>query len=224
MMPGGYRTGTQGPDGINFDTDNVDQLAVTATSVERWTEEVGHESTIVSSVPHRDVIRQAEYPVASPDGRWIAYLREDSGRDSVWIRALDQPASRDTRLTPAEFNILEMSFFPNGSIIFSAELHGRHPELFLRNQGGEISSLGAEEARYPAVSPDGRWLAFSRLQNGDWHLWLRDLHNGKTNQLTRADCNNVEPAWASDSKTLVYASDCGRALWFTALCRRRIPE
>jgi hypothetical protein len=34
----------------------------------------------------------------------------------------------------------------------------------------------------------------------------------------------VEPNWARDPKALIYAGDCGRALWFTALCLRRIPE
>jgi Tol biopolymer transport system component len=223
MVPSGYHTAIQKDDGISFDTGGVDQLAVTATSVERWTEEIGRESTIVSSVPGREGIQGAEYPVVSPDGRWLAYLREERGRDSIWRRALNQPGSRDRGLTPAEFNVLEMSFLQNGSLIFSAESNGGRPGLFLLDQAGAISSLGSEEARYPAVSPDGHWLAFSELQSGNWHLWLRDLHDGRTSRLTHADCNNVEPTWASDSKTLVYASDCGRALWFTALCRRRIP-
>ena len=223
MVPSGYHTAIQKDDGISFDTGRVDQLAVTATSAERWTEETGRESTIVSSVSGREVIRQAEFPVASPDGRWLAYLRDEHGRDSIWLRAVDRPGSRDKALTPIEFDALEMSFLPNGSLIFAAVANGGRPGLFLLDQAGAISSLGSEEARYPAVSPDGHWLAFSKLQSGNWHLWLRDLHNGQTGRLTHADCNNVEPTWASDSKTLVYASDCGRALWFTALCRRRIP-
>jgi len=224
MMPVGYRLAIQKNDEIHFDTDGVDQLAVTATSVERWTEETGRESTIVSNAPGREVIRWAESPMASSNGRWLAYLREEHGRGAIWLRVLDQPRSRDQNLTSAEFNVLEMSFLPNGSLIFSAETDGGHPRLYLVDQAGVISSLGSEEARYPAVSSDGHWLAFSRLQSGNWHLWLRDLHNGHTSMLTPADCNNVEPIWTSDAKTLIYASDCGRALWFTALCRRRIPE
>jgi hypothetical protein len=224
MVPAGYHTATQMYDRINVDTDGVDQLAVAATSLERWTEETGRESTIVSNISGREAIRWAESPVASPNGRWLAYLREEHGRDSIWLRRLDQPGSTDKRLTPVELDVLEMSFFPNGSLIFSAQPNEGRPRLFLLDQAGTIGSLGSEEARYPAVSPDGRWLAFSELQSGNWHLWLRDLHNGQTGRLTQADCNNVEPNWASDSKTLIYASDCGRALWFTALCRRRIPE
>ena len=188
MIPAGYHTAIQKDDDISLDTGGIDQLAVTATSVERWTEETSREPTIVSSVPGREGIRWAESPVASPDGRWLAYLREEHGRDSIWLRALDRPGSRDTDLTPAEFDVLEMSFLPNGSLIFSAELNEGRPRLFLLDQTGPISSLGLEEARYPAVSPDGHWLAFSRLQSGNWHLWLRDLHNGRTSRLTHADC------------------------------------
>ncbi len=83
MVPTGYHTAIQRDYDISFDTGAVDQLAVTATPVERWTEETARESTIVSSVPGREVIRQAESPVASPDGRWLAYLREEHGRDSI---------------------------------------------------------------------------------------------------------------------------------------------
>jgi Tol biopolymer transport system component len=223
MVPAGYHTAIEKDDGINVDIIGIDQLAVAATLSERWTEETGRESTIVSNVPRREVIRHAESPVTSSDGRRLAYLREEHGRNGIWLRALDQPRSRDMGLTPAEFDVLEMSFLPNGSLIFSAESNEKRPSLFLVDQTRVISSLGSEEARYPAVSPDGHWLAFSRLQSGNWHLWLRDLHDGRTSRLTHADCNNVEPTWTSDSKTLVYASDCGRALWFTALCRRPIP-
>jgi len=223
MTPTGYHTAIQKDDHISFDLGALDQVAVTATPAERWTEETGRESTIISNLPDRKEIRWAESPVGSPDGRWLGYLREEHGAASIWVRTLDQQGSRDTKLTSNEFDVLEMSFLPNGSFIFSAEFNGARPALFLTDQSGTISAVGSEEARYPAVSPDGHWLAFSELQSGNWHLWLRDLHNGRTSRLTHADCNNLAPTWESDSKTLVYASDCGRALWFTALCRRRIP-
>jgi hypothetical protein len=224
MLRVGYRAATQAKDAVRFDTSDADQLAVTATSAERWTEVVDYESTIVSSASGSEPIHRAESPMASADGRWLAYLRENHGRSSLWVRALDQPGSHEKNLTPVGFNVLEMSFLPNGSVIFSAERDGEYPGLFLVDQGGAISSLDQGEARYPAVSPDGRWFAYSKLQSGNWHLWLRDLHSGQTSRLTPADCNNVEPAWEADSKTLIYASDCGRALRFTALCRRRVVE
>jgi Tol biopolymer transport system component len=166
-------------------------------------------------------IPQAESPVASFDGRRLAFLREDHGRARIWVRSLDQPGKADRQVTSAELNVLDMSFLPGSELIFAADSGGQ-PGLFTTQQAGGARSLGAEEARYPAVSPDGHWLAYSRLEGGNWNLWMRDLSNGQMQRLTHAACNAMEPAWAADSRTLVYASDCGRGLWFSALCRRPV--
>jgi hypothetical protein len=202
-------------------TSHDDYLAVAAANGERWVEQTGHESTLVPSLEERGNIRQAESPVASFDGRWLAFLRENRGRARIWVHDLEQPSRADRPLTPPALNVLEMSFLPKGELVFSAESGGR-PSLFTTDQEGSVRSLGMDDARYPSVSPDGHWLAYSELQGGNWNLWLRNLVNGETLRLTHAACNTIEPAWTADSQTLVYASDCGRGLWFTALCRRRI--
>jgi Tol biopolymer transport system component len=72
-------------------------------------------------------------------------------------------------------------------------------------------------ARYPAISPDGEWLAFSCGQRGAWQIHVMNLHTREQVQLTKADCNSVTPVWTLDSKNLIYATDCGRGLGLTAL-------
>jgi Tol biopolymer transport system component len=114
-----------------------------------------------------------------------------------------------------------MTYLPAGGLIFSAITAGQ-PALFKVNQIGDVQSLNLRGTRYPSVSPDGQWLAYSELQRGNWNLWLLNLGSGQRQRLTHAACNNTEPTWTSDSQTLIYASDCGRALWFSALCRLRI--
>jgi Tol biopolymer transport system component len=63
-------------------------------------------------------------------------------------------------------NVFEMSFLPNGDLIFTASSGGR-PGLFSTDQAGSIRSLGMDDGRYPSVSPDGHWLASSHLQSGN---------------------------------------------------------
>jgi hypothetical protein len=229
-MPGdGYHSAVETDGVTEFSAAGHDDLlAVSAVQGEVWVERTAHESTLVSSRVGRTIIGQAESPVVSFDGRWLAFLREDHGRARVWVHTLEQgnnPNGADKPVTPPELNILEMTFLPSGGLVFAADSGGR-PGLFTTersgDQAGKIRSLGPKEARYPAVSPDGHWLAFSQLEGGNWNLWLRDLNSGQTQRLTHAACNAMEPAWADNSKTLVYASDCGRGLWFSALCRRRI--
>jgi hypothetical protein len=110
MLLSGYHSASQTNGVIHFDNTYGDQLALAANSSERWTEKVNSESMIVSSRPDREVIHQAESPVASADGRWLAFLRAEHGRSRLWLHVLDQPGSADKILTPAELNVTEMSF------------------------------------------------------------------------------------------------------------------
>jgi Tol biopolymer transport system component len=87
---------------------------------------------------------------------------------------------------------------------------------------GNIRPLESGEARYPSVSPDGLWLAYSRQGRGIWNLWLTDLQTNETHRFTNEECNDIAPNWGGDSRTLVFASDCGRALGFTALRHRQV--
>jgi Tol biopolymer transport system component len=84
------------------------------------------------------------------------------------------------------------------------------------------SPLALGETRYPALSPDGRWMAYSHLDHGAWNLWLRDQGSGAIRRIADVPCNQIEPAWVGGSKTLLYGTDCGRSLWFTAVARRRV--
>ncbi len=107
-------------------------------------------------------------------------------------------------------------------MVMSATHDGGIPGLYQVSRAGVIEPIPAGEARYPAISPDGRWLAFSGFVAGNWNLYLRELGTGKIRRLSDVPCNQVDASWQADSKTLLYVSDCGRALWFTAICRRRI--
>jgi hypothetical protein len=198
-----------------------DHLAITARNGEHWIERAKSSSTLQSSLAGRADIQHAELPVASFDGRLLAFLREDHGRARIWVRTLDSKDGSEMLLTPPRLNVLEMSFLPQGSMIFAADAAG-HPSLFIVDLKDNIQPLNLDNARYPSVSPDGHWLAYSKLQSGNWNLWLRNLNNGQASRLTYGECNDTEATWTADSRTLVYASDCGRGLWLSALCRRTV--
>ena len=46
-----------------------------------------------------------------------------------------------------------------------------------------------------------------------WNLWLMDLETGAARRIADVPCNQMEPSWESDSKTLLYGTDCGRSVW-----------
>ncbi len=68
-------------------------------------------------------------------------------------------------------------------------------------------SISAENqligARYPAISPDGKQIAFSYM--GD--LWLVPVEGGRAIRLTDHVAYEREPVWSTDSKWLAFSSD-----------------
>jgi Glycosyltransferase family 87/WD40-like Beta Propeller Repeat len=176
-------------------------------------------------------VEDGEQPAVSPDGRWLAFLREVRGRGALWLvdRGADAGESK-SRATPprqvtgATHDVLEFAVLGDGGLVYAAR-DGRSVGLFRVDPGpgGSIAPLPAERpARYPAVSPDGRWLAYSHEERGAWQLQLLDLRDGGRSRVTNAECNSTSPAWSPDGASLVYASDCGRGVEQTGLRRIRV--
>ena len=70
-----------------------------------------------------------------------------------------------------------------------------------------------------AVSPDERWVAFTRGPAGARELWVRAVATGEAEKIAGGRCDNGEPAWELDSSAVVFASDCGRGYGLPALYR-----
>ena len=60
----------------------------------------------------------------------------------------------------------------------------------------------------PAVSPDGRTVAFQVFRNKQSDIWTVDSATGRSVvQVTSHPMQDIHPAWMPDSKTLVFSSD-----------------
>lgn len=183
-----------------------------------------------SPMPDQIVTQEqdAEKPSISMDGKWLAFIRESKGRGTLWVKQL-LPGTSDRgvaesverRVSENGLDVLEATFDPEDEIIFAARRPGHRPALFRTKT--EPTYVAEESApaprRFPAVSPDGRWLAFSQQERGYWELWVQDRQTRAERRLTSGDCNSTAPAWYPDSIRLVYATDCGRGYGLTALCR-----
>lgn len=171
-------------------------------------------------------IEDAEQPVVSSDGKLLAFIREIKGRDSLWIRQIgatqvEAGATADREIAGPEYDVREAAFYPDHRIIFSSR-RGRRFRLYrVDSVSGFIEEISdpACSARYPAISPDGKWMAFSCEREGTWQVHTMNLGTRAEFQFTNGDCNSVSPAWTTDSKNLIYATDCGRGLGLTALAK-----
>jgi Tol biopolymer transport system component len=169
-------------------------------------------------------VENAEQPVMSSDGKLLAFIREIDGRNSLWIHRPGAAATADSIVAGPEYDVHEAAFFPDDRVVFSSRHAHRFRLYEFDNQNAVPREMNAPScsARYPAVSPDGRWLAYSCEEAGMWHLHTLRLDTDDEVEQTRADCNAFNPAWTLDSKSLIYATDCGRGLGMTALAKLNV--
>jgi Tol biopolymer transport system component len=153
----------------------------------------------------------ASQPAVSLDGTKLAFV---SG-ESLWVKHADAAPER-----LAAGQISDPAFFPDGQgLIFAQGRPGSRVIVLRAANGAQQSIGGAGDCFQPAVSPDGGTLAFTCSATGSEQVWIQNLASGMRHRLTEGACNNNAPAWSPDSKSIVFASDCGRGFGLPALYR-----
>jgi len=60
---------------------------------------------------------------------------------------------------------------------------------------------------HPALSPDGKKVAFTAARDGDYEIYVLDVENGEVEQLTFNEVYDGKPAWSPDGEWIAFASD-----------------
>ncbi len=208
---------------------DVLSVSGSATGTVLYSELAGQRSVIVSLPVERpgsasETLTEGQEPSLSPNGKWLAFIREEQGRGTVWLLATDSKDLPQAVLANT-YQPLDVTATDDGDVIAAAGSVS-DPHLVLVKHGThEVAVLSAfpHPARYPSISPDGKRLAFSRGDRGSWHLAVRTLATGFEQQLTHASCNAISPSW-ENTQTLLYATDCGRGVGLSAVARIVLPK
>ena len=72
---------------------------------------------------------------------------------------------------------------------------------FLGEQGPELTYLE------PALSPDGRRVAYESTVDGKLDLFARDIETGVAERLTENQADDFSPSWSPDGTSIVFASN-----------------
>ncbi len=152
-------------------------------------------------LPPKDVIDIVDAPPPprasmSPNGE-LMLLFEYEAMPSIAYMA--QPLLRlaGTRITP-NYNSRQQTFFYTSLTIKSIKA-AKEMKIALP----EGSKLG-----YPSWSHDGQWLAFPRLTDTGFEVWVAETKTGKTRALTGPILNstvNSGYSWLPENKLLVWA-------------------
>ena len=146
-------------------------------------------------------------PVWSTDGKRIAYASARNGVIGMFMRNADGSGAVDSiNVAPTAQTV--GAFVPNSDqiLVLNTSLDGTNDLLtFSLGKRGKPEPYLASSYNeyYPAVSPDGRWLAFVSDESGQQEVYVRPM-TGQGAKVLVSQNGGSEPAWARNGRELFY--------------------
>ncbi len=149
-------------------------------------------------------------PTWSPDGVTFAFVTRREGDRVPRVYRGDQTGKNDFSLN---FQGEYASTLADGRLVTKGCLPSGDCGIFIigPNGGGETKISTETGDTAPAVSPDGKSIAFMSSSRGgtNWEIWVMDTKGGNARRLTNNGNNDGLPTWSPDGKSIAYISDAG---------------
>lgn len=159
-------------------------------------------------------------PAFAPDGSLIAFA---SNRGGDWALYTITPAGANPQkaIDQAGSDELEPAFtLDSAGLYFSSNAAGGNWDLYrapLRGSAWTRLTDHAAADRQPALSGDGRWLAFRSERDGNSEIYLADADGSHARRLTDSADPDGSPTLAPDGSGLVYRVAAGAEARLRAL-------
>lgn len=171
-----------------------------------------------------DSFSRETQPSWSPDGKWTAFVSDRSGRDEVWTAHEDSTGLKQLSNIDTEKQNLQWSpdsktllYAASDHKLYRVDLESGNTQVITSSEVGNI--LGAR------FSPDGKWVAYSKLDRElRPHVYVTPATGGEEHHLANDALlfAETEPEWTRDGKKLLFLA--GVAQLGSATTRRNFVQ
>ncbi len=185
-------------------------LSITAASGESniWVKELDHGP--LDKLTFGGVDSSYARPAWSPDGRSLLYLPTPRG-GPVYEKRADGTGAARILVENAKHAWVEATYSPDRTWLLlrsydSTNVARRH--IYARRTSGDttlrelVVSTGDDGT--PAVSPDGRWLAYASNETGRNEVYVRPFPNTADAKYRASVNGGAEPVWAHSGRELFF--------------------
>ncbi len=145
-------------------------------------------------------------PTWSSDGQSMTYISDREGQADLWRQRIDDPTSAGRILDRP--GVVRNGFVsPDARWIVFREGEAPVADIFAARSDGVSGTIpmAASSAgeRSPALSPDGRWLAYTAFEEGAWQVWVTSFDTTSERWRVSSD-GGEEPVWAHSGAELFF--------------------
>lgn len=160
----------------------------------------------------------------SPDGNVIAYTTDDGGAQTLWVKQIVTGTTVPV-IPPERIYYQGIAVSPDGNYIYYSVSHPEERNVVDLMQvplfGGERRRIVHDFDDWFAVSPDGKRVAFRRMNAADriHRLFVADVETGEEQLiLTRVFPNVIGAlAWRPDGSRITFVDSSRRRNWKSTL-------
>jgi eukaryotic-like serine/threonine-protein kinase len=143
-------------------------------------------------------------PIASADGRYIAFVSNRGGHSNIWRMDFDGGNPRQLTRGTGDYS---PSISPDGRwVVYSSWDSGVQSLWRMPVEGGEPVQLTQRQTYRPILSPDGKWIAYSYWDdNGKGHVAVLPFAGGEPRvieEMAFPEFGLIR--WSADSRALTY--------------------
>ena len=150
-----------------------------------------------------DVSRYESVSVTA-ESRSLAVHRSEEFANLWLVDASGKPRPLTTGVGDSFYGANGVCWLRDGTILYTAFVNRNPVMRAIDPKSGETREV-VHDGFAPAISPDGKMIAFASYRNGSPDIWLANVDGSNIKQVTNGAVANT-PSWFPDNKSLAYIS------------------
>lgn len=178
-----------------------------------WVKQLDHGPSIRLSGDQDD----GRYAAWTPDGRSVTFLSYNNGTFGYWTRRAD--GSTPARLqVPVKREAYSPVWTPDAKwLIYTTDAFAPDSGNIVGIRPGvDTAPVPIVATTYreiqPAVSPDGRWLAYVSDESDNYEVYVAPLPNTRAARWAISTLGGIDPQWSPRGNELFYRDDAGNLI------------
>ena len=159
------------------------------------------------NLTHKSGIHERD-AVWSPDGKWIAFVSDDTGENELYVRPQDASAEPTQLTTAADTYYYAPVWSPDSKkLLWSDRLQRLRYVTVDTKAVTVVDTATAFEINQYNWSPDSMWVTWTRPEDESLaKVWIYSLADSKRTEVTDGWYEASAPAFSDDGKFLLLAS------------------